>query len=168
MAIFGKQYTIGDVMNIDSGRQSRATGCSVNLVKVYHELKEETLLEKFKARFLGRSIIRKYYVIFKFEVTSEKGNKHTVFIRVAPDFDLTKWKTNKVKIYCDCADFKYRSAYLLNQHQALFLTPKLQTALGPAVQDAPRGSHATSLLCKHAYASLNYLVSNYSNIMKTI
>ncbi len=168
MAIFGKQYTIGDVMNIDKGRQERADSCSTNLVQTYHELKEETLLDKLREKFLGKTLIRKYFVIFKFEVTSDKGHKHTVFIRVSPDFDLTKWKTNKVKIYCDCADFKYRSAYVLNEHDALFLTSKLQTELGPAVKDAPRGKHSTSLLCKHSYAALNYLVQNYTNIMKTI
>ena len=168
MALFTKQYTIGDVMNIDSGRQERASGCTVNLIKTFHELKEESVLEKFKALVLGRGTVKKYYVTFKFEVTSDKGHKHFVFIRTAPDFDLTKWKSNKVKIYCDCADFKFRSAYLLNQHDALFLTSKIQGALGPAVSDAPRGKAPTSLLCKHGYAALNYLVNNYSNIMKTI
>ena len=160
MGIFTKQYTIGDVMNIDSGRQERAGGCNVSLLNTFHELKDESVLEKFKALVLGRGMIKKYL--------SDKGNKHYVYIRVAPDFDLTQWKNNKVKIYCDCADFKYRSAYVLNQHEALFLNSKIQSALGPAVSDAPRGKHPTSLLCKHAYAALNYLVSNYSNIMKTV
>ena len=168
MAILIKQYTIGDVMNIDSGRQERAAGCVVKLNKTYHELKEESILDKFKARFLGRSTVKRYYVIFKFDVVSDKGSKHSVFIRVSPDFDLSKWKTNKVKIYCDCADFKFRSAYILAQHDSLFLTPKIQTELGPAVKDAPRGKHPTSLLCKHAYAALNYLVNNYSSLMSTI
>ena len=168
MGIFTKQYTIGDVMNIDSGRQERAGGCNVSLLNTFHELKDESVLEKFKALVLGRGMVKKYYLIFKFEVVSDKGNKHYVYIRVAPDFDLTQWKNNKVKIYCDCADFKYRSAYVLNQHEALFLNSKIQSALGPAVSDAPRGKHPTSLLCKHAFAALNYLVSNYSSIMKTV
>ena len=42
MAILSKQYTLGDVMNIDSGRQERASGCVVKLSNVYHELKDET------------------------------------------------------------------------------------------------------------------------------
>lgn len=168
MAIFKKQYTIGDVMNIDSGRQERAAGCTVSLVKTYHELASEGVIEKFKSKVLGKAVVKKYYITFKFEVSSDKGHKHIVFIRVAPDFDLTQWNSNKVKIYCDCQDFKYRSAYLLGQHDALFLNSKISSALGPAVSDAPRGKHATSLLCKHAYAALNYLVSNYSSIMKTV
>ena len=168
MAFFGKQYTIGDVMNIDSGRQERAGNCKVSLVGTFHELKDETVLEKFKALVLGRGSVKKYYLIFKFEVISDKGNKHYVYIRVAPDFDLTKWKQNNVKIYCDCQDFKYRSAYLLGQHGSLFLNSKISSALGPAASDAPRGKSPTSLLCKHSYAALNYLVSNYSSLMKVV
>ena len=168
MGVFSKQYTIGDVMNIDSGRQARAGGCKVSLLNTFHELKDETVLEKFKALVLGRGTVKKYYLIFKFEVVSDKGNKHYVYIRTAPDFDLTQWKNNKVQIYCDCADFKYRSAYVLNQHSALFLNSKIQSALGPAATDAPREKSPTSLLCKHAFAALQYLVSNYSSIMKTV
>ena len=164
-----KQYTIGDIMGIDAGRIERAGGCSVVLEKTYHELKEESILDKFRARFLGRTVAKRYYVIFKFSVTSDKGNKHTVYIKLQPDFDLSNMNTNKVKIYCDCADFKYRSAYLLDQHDSLFLTSKIKSALGPAVKDAPKGKNPkTSMLCKHAYAALNYLVSNYSSIMKTV
>lgn len=163
------RYTIGDLMNIDSGRQSRASGCSVSLEKVFHELKEESILDRFKARFLGRPSVKRYYVIFKFSVKSDTGNSHTVYIRISPDFNMTQWKTNKVKIYCDCADFKYRSAYILGKKDSLFLTRKAVTDLGPAIENAPKGKNpSTTLLCKHAFAALNYLVMNYSSIMKTI
>lgn len=168
MALFSRPFTIGDLMNIDSGRQSRASGCVVKLEKIYHEVKEESILDRFKARFFGRSVAKRYYVILKFSVTSEKGSVHSVFIRISPDFNLTNWKTNKVRIYCDCADFKYRSAFLLGQHDSLFLTDKIRMTLGPAVENKPKEKTATSLLCKHAYAALNYLVLNYSSIMKTI
>ena len=168
MALFVKPYTIGDIMNIDSARQERAGSCKVSLKKIYHELKEESILDKFKARFLGRSMAKRYYVIFEFDVKSDSGHNHSVYIRVSPDFNLTQWKTNKVRIYCSCPDFKYRSAYVLALHNSLFLTPKLQTALGPAASVAPKGKHPTSLLCKHAYAALNYLVMNYSSLMMTI
>lgn len=168
MALFSRQYTVGDLMNIDSGRQLRASGCVVRLEKIFHEVKEESILDKFKARFFGRSVAKRYYVILKFIVTSEKGSTHTVYIRLSPDFNLSNWKTNRVRIYCDCADFKYRSAYLLGQHDSLFLTGKLKMDLGPAIENAPKEKHATTLLCKHAYAAINYLVLNYSSIMKTI
>lgn len=168
MGVFTKPYTIGDVMNIDSGRQTRASSCNVIWLKTYHELKDETILDKFKARFLGRPTLKRYYVIFKLQVTSEKGNQHNVFIRISPDFNAASWNSNKVQIYCDCADFKYRSAYILGQHDSLFLTPKIQGKLGPATSDAPKGKHTTTLLCKHAYAALNWLVQNYATVMKTV
>ena len=168
MAILSKQYTLGDVMNIDSGRQERAGGCSVKLSNVYHELKDESILDRFKSLFLGRPVIKRYYLIFKFEVSSDTGHKHIVYIRVSPDFDLNKWTTNKVKIYCDCSDFKYRCAYVLGQHGSLFTTSKILSSLGAALGDAPKKTSKTSLLCKHAFAAVNYLVNNYSSIMRTV
>ena len=85
-----------------------------------------------------------------------------------PDFDLNKWEFNQVQIYCDCPDFKYRSAYLLNQRGSLFLTDRIKINLGASLTDTPKKGSKTSLLCKHAFASLQWLVMNYSNLMKTI
>lgn len=169
MSLFKKQFTIGELMNIDSGRQQRAMSCSVELEKVYHELKKDTILEKFKSFFRsGKGVINSYYVIFKFSVDSGSGSKRTVIVRVNPDFNLQDWESNKVKIYCDCPDFKYRSAYILNQHNSLFLNDRTKLELGSAISDAPKGKAGTTLLCKHAFAALNWLVSNYVNVMKTI
>ena len=47
----GNQYTIGDLMNIDAGRQERAGSCQVKLLKTYHELKKESVLDKFRSFF---------------------------------------------------------------------------------------------------------------------
>jgi hypothetical protein len=38
-------------MNIDQGRQQRASQCIVKLTHVYHELKKENLVDKFKSLF---------------------------------------------------------------------------------------------------------------------
>lgn len=167
-SIFGKQYTIGELMNIDEGRQNKASQCFVRLVKTYHELKKEGIIDRFKSFFTGETLINVYYVIFKLEVTSETGNKYNVFIRVNPDFNLNNWVNNEVKIYCNCADFKYRSSYLLNKRNSLFLNDKIKISLGQALTDAPKGKSKTTLLCKHSYAALMWLITNYSNIMKTI
>lgn len=167
-SIFGKQYTIGELMNIDEGRQEKASKCSVKLVKTYHELKKESIIDKFRSFFTGDTVINVYYVIFKFEVISETGSTYNVFIRINPDFDLVNWVNNEVKIYCSCADFKYRSAYLLNKNKSLFLNDKIKISLGSALTEAPKGKTKTTLLCKHSYAALLWLVTNYSNIMKTI
>lgn len=163
-----RQYTIGDIMNISADRQGKAGQCQVNFIRTFHELKPENILDKFKALFLGRGVVRGYYVIFKFSVMSDTGHAHTVFIRVDPDFNLQDWSNNKVQIYCDCSDFKYRSAFVLNQRNSLFLTDKIKIALGAAMTDAPKGKTSPSLLCKHGFAALSWLVQNYASVMRTI
>lgn len=169
MSIFNRQYTIGDLMNIDQGRQERAGQCTVELIKTYHVLKEESLLEKFKKFFLDPDkVIKTYNVIFKFEVTSGKGSKHKVFIKTSPDFNLNAWQNNKVQVYCDCPDFKYRSAYELNKHNSVFLNNSTSVKLGQALTDKPKEGHQTTLLCKHLFAAVQWLINNYANIMKTM
>lgn len=167
-ALFNKQYTIGDLMNIDGTRQTKASNCSVELIKTFHELKNASIVAKFRSFIGGRSIVPAYYVIFKFNVISDTGKKHTVFIRTDPDFNLRNWASNKVQVYCDCEDFKYRSAYTLNQHKSLFLNDKTKVSLGASMIDAPKRKSLTSLLCKHSFAALNWLVNNYANVMKMI
>lgn len=162
-----KHYTVGDLMLIDSARQDRAGKSSVKFERVFHEVRKITLLDRFKAFFGGKSTIQNYKVIFKFTVTSDTGNDHTVFIRLDPDFDLINVNKNRVDIYCDCADFKYRSAYLLNKRNSLFINSSISSALGTAVNEAPK-KVTTTILCKHSYAALSWLVKNYYNIMKTI
>lgn len=164
--ILGIQYTIGELMNIDAKRQLKAKRCRVKLIKTYHHLKRESILDRFRALFRSRTI-NKLYLIFKFEVRSDTGNKHTIYIQTNPDFSLQNWAGNKVKIYCDCADFKYRSAYILAQRNSLFLTGALQSKLGGAENEAPKRI-APTLLCKHAFASLNWLMNNYQKVMGTV
>lgn len=167
-SLVGSQFTIGDLMNIDSGRQDRAAGCSVSLDKIYHELKDESVFDKFRSALLGRTSVKTYYVIFKLKVTSESGKNYTVIIKTNPDFDLTEWYSNKIKIYCTCPDFKYRSAYILNKRNSLFLNDKIKTFLAQSITDAPKSKSSTSLLCKHSYAALHWLIDNYSSLMRTI
>lgn len=164
-----KHYTIGDLMSIDSLRQDKANKSSVVLKNTYHELKKDSVMDKFRKFLGGKSIIQRYNIIFRFEVTSDTGNKHIVFIRLDPDFKLMNVKKNRVDIYCDCADFKYRSAYILNQNNSLFYNDSIEKDLGKAITEAPtKKSTTTSILCKHSYAALSWLVDNYVNIMKTI
>lgn len=167
-SLVGSQYTMGELMNIDSARQERAGSCSVSLVKTFHELKEESVFDKFRSALLGKTSVKTYYVIFKLKVTSGSGRSYTVIIKTNPDFDLNKWASNKVKIFCDCPDFKYRSAYILNKRNSLFINEKIKTLLGQSLSDAPKSKSKTSLLCKHSFAALQWLINNYSTIMKTI
>lgn len=167
-SLIGSQYSIGELMDIDSGRQERAAACSVSLINTYHEIKKESVLDKFRSALLGKTLVNTYYVIFKFKVTSGSGKSYTVIIRTNPDFDLKDWENNKVQIYCDCPDFKYRSAYILNKRKSLFLNDKIKILLGESLSDAPKSKSSTSLLCKHSFASLQWLIKNYANIMRTI
>lgn len=158
--------TLGDLLNIDSGRQNKAAGCTVELVKIYHELESEPIPDAIKAQYGGRNTLNIYYTIFKFTVTSDTGNKHTVFIKTAPDFEGSGWQDNPTQVYCDCPDFMYRSAYTLRGGAGLFENAKTKMALGQALTTPPK--RTTSLLCKHAYAAIKWFVANYNNLMKTI
>ena len=158
--------TLGELMNIDAGRQNKAASCSVELVKIYHDIISETIPDSIKAQYGGKNTINVYYVVFKFLVTSDTGSKHTVIIKTSPDFDMMGWENNTAEIYCDCPDFMYRSAYTLKGSSALFLNDKTKMSLGQALSTPPK--RTTSLLCKHAYAALKWFVSNYPNLMKTI
>lgn len=163
-----ESYTIGELMSIDPGRIERSMGCSVSLLRTFHEVKKASLLDKFRSWFQGKSLVNIYYVIFQFQVLSSSGKKYQVIIKCSPDFNLTEWTSNKVQIYCQCPDFQYHSAYILKQGNSLFLTDRTRSALGEAVSKSPRGKTRPSFLCKHAYAALSYLVNNYSSIMRTI
>lgn len=160
------QFTIGELMNVDESRQQKASGCKVELIKVFHELQKENLLEKFKPSFLGKNSINTYYLVLKFKVTSDSGSAHNVYVRLNPDFDLTSYTNNKVKIYCDCEDFKYRSAYTLGKRDSVFLSDIAKTKLGPALTQPPKKQY-TTLLCKHAFAVMNWLVNNYQTVMRS-
>lgn len=166
-SLLNRQYTLSELMNIDSGRAGRSSMCTVSLESVHHELKKEALLDKLRSFFLNRTSLNVYYVIFKLKVVSDTGNTHKVIIRLNPDFDLNEWGENPVKIFCDCKDFKFRSAYLLNKRNSLFLNDRIRTLLtGGALTDAPK--HSTTLLCKHSYAAVNWVLQNYRSIMKNI
>ena len=166
--IFKPRYTISELLSIDQGRQARAANCRVSLVNTFYSIKEETMMDKVRS-FLNKSPRRQvFYITFKFQVKSDTGNIHSVYIQVDPDFDLNKGGSNHVRIYCGCPDFKYRSAYTLGQHNSLFLNGRTQSDLGDSWKTAGKGKAGQSLLCKHAFASLTWLLSNYAKIMKNI
>lgn len=160
------QYTIGELMKIDEKRKNKAAQCKVNLVKTFHVLQKESVLDKFKQFFTGKPAILTAYVVFKLRVISDTGSVHYVFIKADPDFTLSGYNQNKVQIYCDCADFKYRSAPTLKSRNSLFTTTKLTI---PDESGSKTGRHVVpSLLCKHALAALLWLKQNYSTVMKTV
>ena len=56
--LFGRQYTIGELMNIDKARQGRASNCTPILVKIFHTVKQEGVLDKFKSFVTGKTTIK--------------------------------------------------------------------------------------------------------------
>ena len=41
----------------------------------------------------------------------------------------------------------------------------IKLTLGQALTDKPDGKRGTTLLCKHVYAALQWLMTNYDNVM---
>lgn len=147
----------------------RSQGCQVTLTKVYHELRQEGIIEKFKKFFTRRKdLMNVYYVIFEFNVTSDTGHSYKVFIRTLADFGGSEYMKNKIQIYCGCQDFKFRSAWLLNKHEALFKTTKTSALLGQSITDSPSNNTRMSGLCKHSMAAVNYFISHYQQLMRSI
>lgn len=165
--IFNKKWTLSDLMNVDASRQQRSSGCSVYLEETYAELIPEGILDKFKRFFTrNKTIMNTLWIILKFNVTSDTGHSYNVFIRLQYDPESILYMKNLAQVYCGCPDFKFKSAWELNQHFALFRSEKSELSLGPAITNSPKRKSGT-VLCKHSFAAVNYLVSNYSNIMSS-
>ena len=166
--LFGSRYTIGELMRIDQERQDKARGCKVSLMDTFFTIKEESLSGKVKKLFTGKDSVKVFYITLKLAVTGDTGNPHIVFIQLEPDFSMKNWENNKVRIYCDCADFKYRSAYLLDKRDSIFANDGIKIALGQAISEVPKGKRGVTLLCKHSFAALTWLMNNYTNLMSTL
>lgn len=159
--------TLGDLMSIDQKRIDKSNNCQVSLVKVYHLLKPESLLDKFRKLFLNKTVIKMYRLIFKFKVTSDSGNSYDVLIMLSPDFDMTNINQNRVKVYCSCNDFKYRSAYNLSKTNSLIINDRIETNLGEALTNIPK-KMSSNPICKHCYSAIQYIIKNYQSLMQTI
>lgn len=159
--------TLGDLMNIDQGRISRSANCQVQLDKIYHILKPEGIIEKFKKLFLGTPIIKIHQLVLKFIVNSPSGKPYTVIVQMSPDFDMNNLAKNKIKIYCSCQDFKFRSAYFLKKSGSLFENDRTRNNLGEAAVDSPK-KLSSNPICKHCYSVINYIINNYQNIMQLV
>ena len=168
-SLFKKRWSIKDLMDIDEARQTKAASCIVSHLDTFHEIQKETLLGKFKRFFFrDKATINIYYVVFKFNVVSDTGSVNTVYIKTQPDFNQTEYLNNKVQIYCSCKDFMYRSAWVLKQHESLYRSLETDTKLGSSLTEAPKASTKTSVLCKHSYAALRFLATNYSTLMRNL
>lgn len=170
MALFNifnsKPLTLGELMNIDPSRQQKSMYQSVELDGVFHRVKKESIWDRIK-RFFSRdkTSINMYYVILKFMVSSNSGNKYSVIIEFQPNPNMGMLMNNKVRIYCECADFKFRSAYILNKRGNLYRSSRTDVSLGQALTDAPdERKTRVSTACKHVAACVNWLNNNMGYI----
>jgi len=154
MGILGKSWGLSDMLASDPARGARASACTVQFLGKQYILGSETLPDKLR-NTLKRSQVGTYYIIFKFQVTSETGHTHKVYIQTLPVADLS----GPAKVYCDCNDFKFRCAYVLEQHGSLLRSPRTDSKLGEAVTTAPKSQSGTAL-CKHALAAVQELLRN--------
>lgn len=159
MAWYVKTLRIKDLFNVDMGRIERSKNLKVRYVKTYQILKKNTLINKI-LKFLGLKYMLTFYKVFKYIVQSDSGSQYTVFIKCSPGFDK-KILNNKVQVYCNCADFMYRSAYILNRTDNLYRNKYIDKALGIALTTKPTTvPGGTTVVCKHVYAVLQDFKNN--------
>lgn len=167
-SLFGSTWTLSDITKVDQGRQQKASGCQVYLQGTYMDLEKEKVLDKWKRFFVrSKTVMNTLYVIFKFRVISETGHSYDVFLRTQYDPHGVLGMSNIVQIYCSCPDFKFKSAWILSQHNALFRNSRIDLNLGPATSNAPKKKPQTTL-CKHAFSAVMELARNYSGYMKNV
>jgi len=149
---FLRTLKVSDLLDIDASRIERSEKLKVEYIDTYHVLKKESIWDKIKKLFRGKSILM-FYNIYKYKIHSDSGSVYTVFIKIAPSFDKSKFLSNKIEVFCQCADFKYRVAYWLNQRDNLYRNPEIDEHLGIALTERPT-KITPSNLCKHIYACL--------------
>lgn len=164
--IFNRTLTLNDLIQIDQGRMERSQYVDVTLEKVYHRVRKESLWDKVKAFFKRDKVnINMYYVILKFIVSSNSGNKYTVLIEFQPNSNVYQLMNSKVRVYCDCPSFKFQSAYTLNRHGNLYRSAKTDVELGQALTDPPGPKTKVSMICKHVYACVSWLNNNLNYVV---
>lgn len=163
MALFYKTFKVSDLLDIDEGRMDRSRDLICRLDNVYNILREDTFFEKLKNLFRSKKP-KMFYKVFKYHIISNSGQSYTVFIKVAPSFNIKNFMDNKIEVFCQCADFKYRVAYMLNQRDNLFRNPNIDAHLGIALTTKPTQVE-TSHLCKHVYRALMEFRLNINNLI---
>lgn len=165
--------TLNDLVQIDAGRMDRAAYLIPTLDKVYHIVRKETIWDKVKKFFQrGNTSINMYYTVFAYNVSSPSGGVYRVLIEIQPNFNRAAFFDNVARVYCNCADFKFRYAWELNKRKNLFRNSRISQELGIALQQEPtdktKNSSGGSHMCKHVYAAVKHLADNYDQIIASI
>lgn len=168
MALFDTKWTLQDIYSADQSRQMKASSCVASLEKVDREIVRKPIYDKWKSLFFrNKSTMNTLMVTFTINVSSDSGHAHKVIIKTQYDPSNLLYTRNEIQVYCDCADFKYSSAYILEHHGALYRSDLTDIKLGPSITTAPKRTRST-VLCKHAYAALGWFMSNYQYLMSHV
>ena len=98
---------------------------------------------------IKQPFIKQFVVISRKSTTTIKPQLYTVKIESnTPDLQ----PTSKVKVFCDCLDFRYRQAYCFNEKGALLIPPSF--VIEPPDKTNPGCNKFRA--CKHIKAALKY------------
>lgn len=145
-----------DLLNIDKGRLARAADIDVELSSSTLVLTEASnkIVRWFRKLFKMPKIARFVHV---FTCTNRtNGNVNKVVLEVPPVANINELLHSKVRLYCSCGDFMFRSAYYLNKTGNLFLNSTTTARLGEAISTQPT-KVSTVKSCKHIAAVAKWL-----------
>lgn len=170
IGFFGKNWRIGDIYNTSQERQFKSNACSVSLKGISRTIEKVPVADGWKSLFFrNKSTMNILWVVFDFQVASnESGKSYPVKVRVQYDPYGNMMMDGRIQVYCGCPDFKFGSAYELNNHGALYRSESTDIELGPSITTAPKKKRNGGVLCKHSYAALSYFLGNYQKLMKDV
>lgn len=154
---------LAELIQIDKDRIKRSEDIKVELKWNKIVTYNQNLFKKFWRIITRRNIVL-VHNLYKFEVTNKSnGNVNILYLEIEPQKSLNKIMSSRVKVFCQCADFKFRSAYILNQEDNLFRSPKLDEHLGIALTVPPTKIIPTPV-CKHVYAMIDYVRNHLTKL----
>lgn len=155
---------VKDILDIDEGRLSRAKDIQVTLLKTYPLYSEPSnKIIKWLRRLFQRPYIITYAYLFQ-TVNVKSSSTYKVIIEIGPQNDYRRVLNSEAKIYCQCADFKFRSAWVLNHTDNLFLNKNIETELSVALDQKPTNMNNTTTSCKHIVAAFGYIKRNFKDL----
>lgn len=151
------------MLNIDEGRIQRSSSI---LVKLEWSKMLATPRKGFWNKLWG-IIKREPYILtnlLRFSVkNTDSGSVYSIFLELEPKAKFSELINSKVKVFCSCNDFKFRSAYILNKENNLVLFDAIEKHLGIAIKEKPRVVNP-SKMCKHIFAVISWIKSNYNKL----
>lgn len=150
--------TIKKILETDKGRTDRSHQCFPSVVGIHTVIEKEIPFLKRLLMWFKRERVYFYKVIvFKVAPTDR-----TVVIQLCPNFSFSRFINQKIKIYCSCEDFLYRSAYFNAESDSLFVNASNRDKLQYAIDNHPEIDVTTS--CKHVLACVRYIYTNYEKM----